>query len=298
MDVATRMTAQQIHELVTGDGPHPGRQRLFWVVGMAFVVNRQQQFLQQILHLVRQASELPPQIGSQMRREFVQEYAVDSRVPGETLQHQASEALLNQLHLNLLVTAHERGESFSTPQKSPVDLTDQPAYLLQAFRAAALKRAADSKPIGAICMGLELGSAGDLRAQSSSPRGPAVVELYTSQGCSSCPPADALLGELSQMPNVLALAFHVDYWDSIGWRDHFALPIASERRRRYVETLGLSSAFTPQVVVDGRSSVDSFPGDATRIAVLLQRAQQGPIVAVESRADASPVGQMPATDWE
>jgi hypothetical protein len=65
-----------------------------------------------------------------------------------------------------------------------------------------------------ICMGLELGSAGDLRAQSSSPRGPAVVELYTSQGCSSCPPADALLGELSQMPNVLALAFHVDYWDS------------------------------------------------------------------------------------
>ena len=105
-----------------------------------------------------------------------------------------------------------------------------------------------------ICAGLQLGSAGDLRAQSSSPRGPAVVELYTSQGCSSCPPADSLLGVLSQMPNVLALAFHVDYWDSIGWRDHFALPIARERQRRYVETLGLSSAFTPQVIVDGRSS--------------------------------------------
>ena len=105
-----------------------------------------------------------------------------------------------------------------------------------------------------ICVGLELGSAEDLRAQSSSPRGPTVVELYTSQGCSSCPPADALLGVLSQMPNVLALAFHVDYWDSIGWRDHFALPMARERQRRYVETLGLSSAFTPQMVVDGRSS--------------------------------------------
>jgi len=105
-----------------------------------------------------------------------------------------------------------------------------------------------------ICLGLELGSAENLRAQSSSPRGPAVVELYTSQGCSSCPPADSLLGVLSQMPNVLALAFHVDYWDSIGWRDHFALPIARERQRRYVETLGLSSAFTPQVIVDGRSS--------------------------------------------
>src|ERR1700681_2881762 len=83
---------------------------------------------------------------------------------------------------------------------------------------------------------------------------PAVVELYTSQGCSSCPPADALLGELKRQPNVLALAFHVDYWDSIGWLDHFALPMARERQRRYVETLGLSSAFTPQVVVDGRSS--------------------------------------------
>jgi hypothetical protein len=103
-------------------------------------------------------------------------------------------------------------------------------------------------------MGLGLGSAGNLRAQSSAPRGPAVVELYTSQGCSSCPPADALLGELSQMPNVIALGFHVGYWDSIGWRDHFALPTAVERQYRYVETLGLSSPFTPQVVIDGRSS--------------------------------------------
>src|SRR6202020_2054371 len=111
-----------------------------------------------------------------------------------------------------------------------------------------------------ICVGLELGSAEDLRAQSSSPRGPAVVELYTSQGCSSCPPADALLGVLSQMPNVLALPFHVDYWDDIGWRDHFALPMARERQRRYVETLRLSSAFTPQVV-DGRSS---FVGSGRR----------------------------------
>jgi hypothetical protein len=105
-----------------------------------------------------------------------------------------------------------------------------------------------------ICLGVELGSARNLPAQSNSPRGPAVVELYTSQGCSSCPPADALLGEFSQMPNVLALAFHVDYWDSIGWRDHFALPTAVRRQQQYVETLGLSSAFTPQVVVDGRSS--------------------------------------------
>ncbi len=105
-----------------------------------------------------------------------------------------------------------------------------------------------------ICVGVDVGSAGNLRGQARvSPR-PAVVELFTSQGCSSCPPADALLGELSKTPNVVALAFHVDYWDSIGWRDHFAVPIAVQRQHRYVETLGLSSAFTPQVVVDGQVS--------------------------------------------
>ena len=145
-----------------------------------------------------------------------------------------------------------------------------------------------------ICVGLELGSAEDLRAQSSSPRGPTVVELYTSQGCSSCPPADALLGVLSQMPNVLALAFHVDYWDSIGWRDHFALPMARERQRRYVETLGLSSAFTPQVVVDGRSSfvgsdkpriLAAMAGPLITIPILIDVARGELIVTVPERPD-------------
>ena len=82
-----------------------------------------------------------------------------------------------------------------------------------------------------------------------------VVELFTSQGCSSCPPADALLGELANQPNVIALAFHVDYWDSIAWSDRFAVPEAVKRQRRYVEVLGLSSAFTPQAVIDGRRSL-------------------------------------------
>jgi hypothetical protein len=98
------------------------------------------------------------------------------------------------------------------------------------------------------------GSATALRAETNLSHGSSVVELYTSQGCSSCPPADRVLGELSSMPNVIALAFHVDYWDSIGWRDHYSIPNAVERQRRYVDSLGLSSAFTPQAVVDGRSS--------------------------------------------
>jgi hypothetical protein len=104
-----------------------------------------------------------------------------------------------------------------------------------------------------MCLSLDIAT-GNLRAQSRTPQGAAVVELYTSQGCSSCPPADAVLGELAKMPNVVALAFHVAYWDSIGWPDHFALPIAIQRQRRYAEILGLSSAFTPQAVVDGRGS--------------------------------------------
>src|SRR5271163_4486447 len=59
---------------------------------------------------------------------------------------------------------------------------------------------------------------------------PVVVELFTSQGCSSCPAADALLGELAARPNVIALAFHVDYWDSIGWRDRFEISDAGPRQ--------------------------------------------------------------------
>jgi hypothetical protein len=107
---------------------------------------------------------------------------------------------------------------------------------------------------GILGLTILVGSAADLRAQTSALRGPAVVELFTSQGCSSCPPADRVLGELSTMPNVIALAFHVDYWDNIGWRDPFSISNAVERQHRYVQALNLSSAFTPQAVIDGHSS--------------------------------------------
>ena len=81
---------------------------------------------------------------------------------------------------------------------------------------------------------------------------PAVIELYTSQGCSSCPPAEALLGELSRQPNVLALAFHVDYWNALGWTDRYSLRDAVIRQSAYSKARGQASVYTPQVVVDGR----------------------------------------------
>jgi hypothetical protein len=80
---------------------------------------------------------------------------------------------------------------------------------------------------------------------------PVVVELYTSQGCSSCPPADAVLGSLAEREDVIALALHVDYWDYIGWADGFADRAYSMRQRAYAKAAGASSVYTPQMIVNG-----------------------------------------------
>jgi hypothetical protein len=107
---------------------------------------------------------------------------------------------------------------------------------------------------------------------------PAVVELFTSEGCSSCPPAEAYVGELALRGDVLALTFHVDYWDDLGWRDRFGLPESVQRQRSYANALQLSSVFTPQVVVDGR---DSFVGsDRIGIGRALSETRTGVAVSV------------------
>ena len=81
---------------------------------------------------------------------------------------------------------------------------------------------------------------------------PVVIELYTSQGCSSCPPADELVTELSRQPGVLPLALHVDYWDYIGWADQFADPDYTKRQKAYARATGQITIYTPQMVIDGR----------------------------------------------
>lgn len=85
--------------------------------------------------------------------------------------------------------------------------------------------------------------------------GPVVVELFTSQGCSSCPPADKILGELAQRDDVVALALHVDYWDYIGWKDSFANPAFTKRQRAYAHAAGGRTIYTPQMIVGGEDHV-------------------------------------------
>jgi hypothetical protein len=89
---------------------------------------------------------------------------------------------------------------------------------------------------------------------------PVVVELFTSQGCSSCPEADAMLGKLAAREDVIALSLHVDYWDWIGWEDTFAHAAFSDRQRAYAAGWGSSMVYTPQFVVGGREQVAGASG--------------------------------------
>jgi len=106
----------------------------------------------------------------------------------------------------------------------------------------------------------------------ASPR-PAVVELFTSEGCSSCPPAEAYVGELANRSDVLALAYHVDYWDELGWRDRFELTQATTRQEKYGQVLRLHNVYTPQVILDGRA--DYVGSNRSAIGKALQEPRDG-----------------------
>lgn len=98
----------------------------------------------------------------------------------------------------------------------------------------------------------------------------AVVELFTSQGCASCKPADEYLGELAARRDVIALALHVDYWDYLGWPDSFARPENTARQKQYAEVRGSRRIFTPQMTVNG--SVDLVGSDRAGVDAAIRSA--------------------------
>jgi len=129
---------------------------------------------------------------------------------------------------------------------------------------------------------------------TSAPQQVQLVELYTSEGCNSCPPADRWLSSLAQRPDVLAVAFHVDYWNRLGWVDRFASPLYTARQTSQVAGSGAGFAYTPQVLVNGRDwrGWPRLPGVDARalVNITLMRELDG-AVRVSVRSDpGSPPG--------
>lgn len=115
-------------------------------------------------------------------------------------------------------------------------------------------------------------------AAKAADRHPVVVELFTSQGCSSCPPANANLIELMQRPDVLTLSFAVTYWDRLGWKDIFGKKEFTDRQIDYEPALGESAPFTPQIVVEGRSTVVGNKLNEIEELIAKQKPDGGPAV--------------------
>ena len=126
---------------------------------------------------------------------------------------------------------------------------------------------------------------------------PVVVELFTSQGCSSCPPADRMLSRLAADPRVLPLSFHVDYWDYLGWADSFARPEFTHRQEAYAHVAGERAVYTPQIIVDGEDT-QLAPGPAQLMSLIETRRVAPARISVDR--DPTPDGEtielMPLSD--
>ena len=127
---------------------------------------------------------------------------------------------------------------------------------------------------------------------------PTVVELYQSQGCSSCPPADAVLNALADRPDVLPLSFAVTYWDQLGWKDTFADPAFTQRQWDYARTSGRTYVATPQMVINGSGVVTG--GDPAQVDAAIRRFRRpttGPTIAQADGSLTIGTGKGTATVW-
>lgn len=100
-----------------------------------------------------------------------------------------------------------------------------------------------------------------------------VLELFTSQGCSSCPPADKVAGEIKDQDGVLVLSYNIDYWDYLGWQDTLANPEFSERQRDYARSRGDKQVYTPQIIVNGNSHIIGSKKNAVRRSISTQKTE-------------------------
>jgi hypothetical protein len=130
-------------------------------------------------------------------------------------------------------------------------------------------------------------------AQPVTTRVPVVVELFTSEGCSSCPPADALLSKLAtNQPvagvEIIALGMHVTYWDQLGWKDSFSLPLATKRQQDYSRVFGEDRIYTPQAVVDGSEELIGSADAGVRQAI--ERAARRPHTRIALEPSYGPKG--------
>ncbi|AUW44835.1 DUF1223 domain-containing protein [Rhizobium ruizarguesonis] len=126
---------------------------------------------------------------------------------------------------------------------------------------------------------------GPLQAEDGTPKG--VVELFTAQGCSSCPPADAAFRKLVNQGDVIALAYHVDYWNYLGWADTLSSKENTERQYGYAKTMGRSNVYTPQAIVNGRghlagadlnginSQINTYSSEGNGLTVPISAAMRG-----------------------
>ena len=146
-----------------------------------------------------------------------------------------------------------------------------------------------AKPLLALlAAGLGLAPAPAAQAQ------PVVVELFQSQGCSSCPPADANLNAIADRPDVLALSFAVTYWDQLGWKDTFASPLFTARQYAYARGLHHSNVATPQVVINGRRDLVGNDRPALDAAIHAAGEPAGASLAIARGSVAIAAGPAPA----